>query len=136
MHLDGLVGLLGPLGRIQRGVDVAEVRVDVQERGSAGPDADLELAGRRLKSDRAAHDLADADAADRGLGLDGGMRVVDRDVAVGRARPQVARDLADPDLAVGAPDRGRAVDGADTDPARGRGDVGVADRAVDDDVAE
>ena len=91
-HLDGL-------GRRTRGSSAASSALwtlpargaDVEPRGGALADADLEVADRGLEHDRAAHDLAQPDVAVGGLGADAGVRQVDGDAAVGRLEPQRRR---------------------------------------------
>ena len=112
----------------------AEPGDDVQPRGGAFADADLELAGRGLEHDRAPADLRDPDVAVRRLGGHRRVRATDGDVAVRRLHPQVAGDLADRGVAVGVLDHRRAVDLADADVAGSGRDLRVAHDAIDGDV--
>ena len=126
---------LGRVGRIEGVVHAAGAGVDVEPRGGARPDADLDVAGAGLEHRRAAHDRADADVAVRRLRDHAALRDVDRDAAVGGLDAQVAAGDADGRGAVGVLDHGAAVERADADLTGAGGDVGVPGRVADGDVA-
>src|SRR5262249_26503194 len=91
-HLDGLVGLFGPVGVLQQVAHTPESGVHRQPSGGALGDADLEIASRGLERDRTADHLAEADAAVGRLCLDTGAGPVDGDLAIRRTHPHVAGD--------------------------------------------
>jgi hypothetical protein len=94
--LDRLGRRLGLVGGVERVVHPAGGGADVEPRGGALADADLEVPERGFEHHRAARDVAQPDVPVGGLGDDAGVREVDRDVAVGGVDPQVAAGGPDP----------------------------------------
>src|SRR5215470_18866574 len=115
-------------------MDPAELRVDVEPGGGAGPDAHLDLSEAGLERGRAALD-PDPHIAVGAARVDIGARVVDGDAAVGCVHPQVADGLADPAVAVGVLNHCGAVNLAHTHPAGPGADLGGARHPVHHDGA-
>src|SRR5258706_1129125 len=111
---DGLLGLLRSLADVvQRVVHSPVPGFQVEPRGGARGDTDLQVAGRGVQRDRVARDLADANGSVGGLSFHSGIGPVDGDVAVGRTRTQFAGDGADVGVAVGVLDDRGSADLAD-----------------------
>src|SRR3954465_5380356 len=110
--LDAAVGLLGCPEVVE---DPACRGVGGQPDGRALRHADPHLTDGGVEVDRTATDLTDTDVAAGGPGVDVGPCHVDRDVAVGRAHPEVATDRTDPAVTADVLHRRAAVDLADSD---------------------
>ena len=114
---------------------MTERRVEVEPRGGAVGDPDLDPARPGRSDDRAAVDGSDADVAVGGRGRERVVAALDLDVSVCGLDPQLAADLADVNVAIRVLDHGRAVDFAGAHLAHGGGELGVPGRPLDQDVA-
>src|SRR4051794_36204564 len=129
--LDAAVGLLGCLEVVE---DPARRGVGVQPYGGVLRYADLDLTDGGVEVDRTGTDLTDTDVAAGGPGVDVRPCHIDRDVAVGRAHPEVATDRTDPAVTADVLHRRAAIDLADSD-VPVRSDLSLAGHVVDGHLA-